>query len=231
MKKVALILVFFLLCVGNLVALNKPNVKLKEASLVTSYENNTSFEDKLKVSIGLSGEGYRILLSEHSIKKIDLDVRLGNEKANGFYFIGLANSSYSYALGGFSGLGFLANYALKIEAFTFKFAAGIQAAVSYSPYQEKALFSFTPLVEGVVAIELERFKASIYLNFADPYEREWKALPTIGLKALISISNTTSVSANAFVHFAEYLVDPVTLIMSYGFRLGCVINCDKLVSL
>jgi hypothetical protein len=227
-KKVALILVFFLLCVGNLVALNKPNVKLKEASLVTSYENNTSFEDKLKVSIGLSGEGYRILLSEHSIKKIDLDVRLGHEKANGFYFIGLANSSYSYALGGFSGLGFLANYALKIEAFTFKFAAGIQAAVSYSPYQEKALFSFTPLVEGVVAIELERFKASIYLNFADPYEREWKALPTIGLKTEFSTSSFLSISADAFVKFAEFMTDPVTLIMAYGFRLGCIVNFEGL---
>ena len=198
-----------------------------DISLVTSYENSTSFTDKVKISVGLTTDQINVLISEYGLKKIDIDARIGHFKTNDFFINGLLNTSYSYGLGGYSGMGVLFNYSLLAKAFSFKIALGAQGTVSYGPYQSAALFSITPLVEASIGLALKNFSSSIYLSFSDPFEREWKALPTIGLKALISISNFTSVSADAFAHFAEYLVDPVTLIMSYGFRLGCVINCDK----
>jgi hypothetical protein len=196
--------------------------------LDTSYEKCTSFEDPIKMSIGVEGEGYSVLISEYSIKKIDVDARIGHQKSNGFSVLGLVNTSYSYGLGGFTGLSFLARYSYEGQHFTFKFGAGVQAAISYGQYQEKALFAFTPLVEASIGVLVKKINASIYLDFADPYEREWKALPTIGLKAVVSATKCISISANLFVKFAEYLVDPVTLVMAYGFRLGCVVDYEGL---
>ena len=214
-----------------LILLSLTTIFALDVSLVASYESSTSFTDKIRVSAGIADEYYDVLISEYGLKKIDIDARIGHFKTNGFFINGLLSTSYSYGFGGYSGVGVLFNYSLLAKAFTFRIALGAQGAVAYGPYQSAALFSVTPLVEASIGLAFKSVSSSLYLSFADPFEREWKALPTIGLKALISISNTTSVSANAFVHFAEYLVDPVTLIMSYGFRLGCVINCDKLVSL
>ena len=153
---------------------------------------------------------------------------MGHQKSNGFSVLGLVNTSYSYGLGGFTGLGFLARYNYENQNFTFKFGVGVQTAISYGQYQEKALFAFTPLVEASIGVLVKNINASMYLDFADPYEREWKALPTIGLKAVVSATKCISISANLFVKFAEYLVDPVTLVMAYGFRLGCVVDYEGL---
>ena len=219
MRKIVLGFLLLLLSISTLFGL--------EVNLVTSYENSTSFIDKVRVSVGLADDYYDVLVSEYGLKKIDVNARIGRYKENGFFVTGIVGTSYSYNLGGYSGIGVLFNYSLMAKAFIFRIALGTQGAVSYGPYQSAALFSLTPLVEASIGLALKSFSSSLYLSFADPFEREWKALPTIGLKALISISSSTSISANAFAHFAEYLVDPVTLIMSYGFRLGCVINCDK----
>ena len=219
MKKVALALIFLMLCICNAFA-------LEQVVLNASYEKCTSFEDSIKISVGVKGENYNVIISEHGIKKIDVDSRIGHQKDNGFSITGLVNTSYSYGLGGFTGLGFIASYSYESQNFIFKFGAGAQAAISYGQYQEKALFAFTPLVEASIGAIVKNISASIYLDFADPYEREWKSLPTIGIKVLVPTTKYCKISANLFVKFAEYLVDPVTLVMAYGFRLGCVFDYE-----
>jgi hypothetical protein len=219
MRKVALSFILILLSVSTVFSL--------DVNMATSYEKCTSFEESVKISVGLTADNYDVLISEYGLKKIDIDARIGHEKENGFFTTGLVNSSYSYELGGWSGLGFLFNYAYTTQHFYLKFGLGIQSAVSYSQYQSRALFAFTPLVDLSLGITVKDINAMAYLNLSDPYEREWKALPTVGLKVEYTALEYSNIFVDVFVKFAEYMTDPVTLVMGYGCRIGTTINCDR----
>lgn len=221
-RKTVLIVIISILCACALFGLD-----LKQVQFAMSYEKCSSFKDSVKITAGISGDNYDVLISEYGLKKIDIDGRIGHEKYNGFFWTGLANTSYSYGLGGWSGLGVLFNYALNVQWFYLKVGLGAQAAVSYSQYQEQPLFALSPLLDAQLGVTLKAFNASIYLNLADPYEREWKAVPTIGIKTKVEVLGCNIIFADFFIKFAEYMVDPITLITGYGVRIGTVINCKE----
>ena len=62
MKKASLALLLLMFCIGSTFALER-------IIWDTSYEKCTSFEDPIKMSVGVEGEGYSVLISEYSIKK------------------------------------------------------------------------------------------------------------------------------------------------------------------
>ncbi len=131
--------------------------------------------------------------------------------------------SHSYALSGWSGLGYMFN-ALLTKSTTYvalylELSLGAQLAVAYSPYFATVLFSITPICETIAGIQFKDFEALTYMSFVTAQAKEWKAVPTIGAKALITIKESHRLGGEVFIKFAEFLTDTSTLVSAFGVRM------------
>ena len=60
----------------------------------------------------------------------------------------------------------------------------------------------------------------------EEWEMDWKALPVFGLRLEWDIDGSSSIFADGYVKWAEYLMDPVAMISGYGIRLGYIYRGD-----
>lgn len=161
---------------------------------------------------------------------IDTSLTYGSSCESSHSTYGSSYNTYNHtsALSGWSGLGYMfnANLAKPIDpkptthiALYLDLSLGVQLAVAYSPYFATALFSITPLCEVIAGIQFKNLEAQTYMSFITEQAKEWKAVPTIGAKALLTIGNSHRLGADIFIKFAEFLTDPSTLVCAFGVRI------------
>lgn len=186
-----------------------------------SYSPNMEFPQRLVEGISYQDGDWLIHAIEHGDRKADVSVQYTSKGNSLWEHRFLANTSYSYGLCGWSGLGYMLRMQYSKGLFSLHMSLGVQIAAAYGPYFGDVLFSITPLAETVLKLETKRFEANVYMSFVSPYCREWKAVPTVGGSFVAKVFGPYWIGGDAFVKYAEFLTDTRTMVSAFGIRLSC----------
>ena len=186
-----------------------------------SYSPNMEFPQRLVEGVSYQDGDWLIHVIEHGGRKADVSVQYTPKGNSLWEHRFLVNTSYSYGLCGWSGLGYMLRMQYSKGLFNLHMSLGVQLAASYGPYFGDVLFSITPLAETVLKLETKRFEANAYMSFVSPYCREWKAVPTIGGSFVAKVFGPYWIGGDAFVKYAEFLTDTRTMVSAFGIRLSC----------
>ena len=190
------------------------------------YRETTSLSFPASSSIRLSFDGFSLMLRGQGASQLDgilsYDARVGKTISNEFSF----HTSYIPAEGGWSDFAYIFSQNFHWGFFSLGYGIGISAGVAYSPYASNAVWAFSPLLELSGAFNIDPVSIELYFTMLDDWERDWKALPVFGLRLLWDIDGASSVFADGYIKWAEYLMDPVAMISGYGIRLGFIFRGD-----
>jgi len=214
MRKWFFFVVLFSLALFRLLAERTVGISL-------TYSPNVEFSQRIVEGVRFDNSNYSVYLIEHGGQKILLGASYDIKSNDWLRHEFIVDSSFTYGLCGWSGLGYMFNLFLAKNSVFLNVALGTQLAVAYGPYFGKALFSLTPLCEIEAGINFRSFEALAYMSFSTPYGKEWKAIPSVGAKALVKIENSYWLGGEVFVKFAEYLANPRTMVSAFGVRILC----------
>lgn len=186
-----------------------------------SYSPNMEFPQRLVEAVSYKEGPWCFDMVEHGGRKTDVSVQYNPKTSSILAHRVLANTSYSYGLCGWSGLGYMLGVEYRRGLLELGLDIGVQFAVAYGPYFEDVLFSITPLARAVVGVASAGFEANAYMSFTTPFGREWKAVPTVGGKVAIGVLDPYWIGTEAFVKYAEFLTDTRTMVSAFGIRLSC----------
>ena len=179
------------------------------------------FPQRLVEAVSYKEGPWSFDMVEHGGRKADVSVQYNPTTSSLLSHRILANTSYSYGLCGWSGLGYMLGVDYRRGLFELGLDIGAQLAAAYGPYFGGFLFSVTPLAKAVVGIGATDFEANIYMSFTTPFCREWKAVPTVGGKVAVGVLDPYWIGVEAFVKYAEFLTDTRTMVSAFGIRLSC----------
>lgn len=186
-----------------------------------SYSPNMEFPQRLVEAVLYKEGPWSFDIVEHGGRKADVSVLYNLDGTGLLSHSILANTSYSYGLCGWSGLGYMLGMQYSKGPFGLCMSIGVQLAAAYGPYFGDVLFSITPLAETVLKLKTKNFEANAYMSFVSPHCREWKAVPTIGGSFAAKAFGSYWVGGEAFVKYAEFLTDTRTMVSAFGIRLSC----------
>lgn len=193
-----------------------------------SYSHNMEYPQKIIEEIKYINQDFSIRVIEHSGRELRLDTQYIVSTNKFLHHRFLFNSSFTYeTVGGWSGLGYMAQLLLQGEILYLGISAGAQISLAYSAYFSKLLFTASPIIEVVGGMDFDKFEFFAYMSLVSPFERDWKTTPTLGAKALVYIASSHWLGAEAFIKFAEYLTDTRTLVEAFGLRLTCEVRLEN----
>ncbi len=186
-----------------------------------SYSPNMEFQQRLVEGVSYKEGPWSFDIVEHGGCKADFSV-LYNPAGTSLLFHSIfANTSYSYGLCGWSGLGYMLGMQYSKGMLGFCISLGVQIAAAYGPFFGDVLFSITPLAKAVIEASSQNFEANAYMSFVSPYCREWKAVPAVGGSFAAKVYGPYWIGGEAFVKYAEFLTDTRTMVSAFGIRLSC----------
>ena len=184
------------------------------------YRETTSLSFPASSSIGLSFDGFSFMLRGQGASQFDgmlsYELETGRTLSNKF----ILNTSYIPSEGGWSGLSYLFSQHFRWGFFGLEYGLGLAAGAAYSEYSSLVMWSLSPLLKLSGTFYIDPASITLYFTMADEWERDWKALPVFGLRLGWDIDGNSSVFADGYIKWAEYLMDPVAMISGYGMRLG-----------
>lgn len=193
-----------------------------EAEGMIGYRETTSLPFPASSSIDLSFDGFSFMFRGQGMSQFDgilsYDIKVGNTISNVFSF----HTSYIPYEGGWSDFSYLFSQHFRWGFFSLGYGAGIAAGMAYSEYAYGVMWSLSPLLELSGTFHIDPASITLYFTMQDEWERDWKALPVFGLRLLWDIDGSSSIFADGYIKWAEYLMDPVAMISGYGVRLGYI---------
>lgn len=117
-----------------------------------SYSPNMEFPQRLVEAVSYKEGPWSFDMVEHGGRKADVSVQYNPTTSSLLSHRILANTSYSYGLCGWSGLGYMLGVDYRRGLFELGLDIGAQLAAAYGPYFGGFLFSVTPLAKAVVGI-------------------------------------------------------------------------------
>ena len=133
-----------------------------------------------------------------------------------------AYTEYFPGEGGWSSLSYLFTQHFRFGVFGLGYGAGVQAAVSYSPFSRCVLWSLSPELALGMGLFWERFSISVYAALNHPYEMSWRFRPSAGIRLEASPGGGSSLFLDGSIGFAEALMDPVYVIQDWSVRAGYI---------
>lgn len=186
-----------------------------------SYSPNMEFPQRLVEAVSYKDGPWSFDMVEHGGRKADFSVQYSSRGNSRLGHRFLANTSYSYGLCGWSGLGYMLEMQYSKGLLGFCMSLGVQLAAAYGPFYGNVLFSVTPLAKAVIEASSQDFEANAYMSFVSPCCREWKAVPTVGGAFVAKVLGPYWIGGEVFVKYSEFLTDTRTMVSAFGLRLSC----------
>ncbi len=197
-----------------------------EAEGAIGYRSTTALSFPAASSISLSFDGFSAMFRGQGASQFDgiiaYDIAVGRTISNEFSF----HSAYNPSEGGWSDLAYLFSQRFRWDFFALEYGLGISAGIAYSEYSSILSWSLSPLLALSGTFYIDPVSITLYFSMLEEWERDWKALPVFGLRLEWDIDGSSSIFADGYVKWAEYLMDPVAMISGYGIRLGYIYRGD-----
>lgn len=191
-----------------------------EAEGMIGYRSTTALEFPATSSVRLSFDGFSVMFRGQGASQFDgmlsYELETGRTLSNKF----ILNTSYIPSEGGWSGLSYLFSQHFRWGFFGLEYGLGLAVGAAYSEYSSLVMWSLSPLLKISGTFYIDPASITLYFTMAEEWERDWKALPVFGLRLGWDIDGNSSVFADGYIKWAEYLMDPVAMISGYGLRLG-----------
>ncbi len=191
-------------------------------SIEAGLSHDTVSSSDLAIGVGGSYDDFSLRLQHQVGGDVNLAFAWMPEQGRSMRHVLSAYTEYFPEEGGWSSISYLFTQHFRFGVFGLGYGAGVQAAVSYSPFSSCVLLSLSPELALGLGLFWDRFSISVYASLNHPYEMSWRFRPFAGIRLEASPGGGSSLFLDGVVGFTEALMDPVYVIRDWNVRAGYI---------